>query len=239
MDNRIERIQGNNYYEYEKTKNLKVSDTGEKFSLDYKNEQLQTEAKDKGDKEESAKESAKEAGQSALQNGVRLEISNGGRMANAGKNISVTSAKPNNTASLTEQASSFIESVRTFITTAITAMKDFFDKIWNDPQPESAVQESTAEAEPSFTDSSVSTELVNDDSYSYARNVELLDREIRPYLKKGDLDQVINLLTDNGKKTIARNSNLLTYYDKNGRMVEPNASDRERILHGDKNTRKL
>ena len=239
MDNRIERIHGNNYYVYEKTKNLKVSDTGEKFSLDYKNEQLQAETEAKEDKEDSVKESAKESGQSALQNGVRLEISNGGRMANAGKNISGTAAKTNNSASLTEQVSSIIESIRTYIATAIAAVKDLFNKIWNEPETENPIQDSTAEAVSSFSDSTVPTESVNTDPNNYERDVVLLDREIRPYLKKGDLDQVINLLTDNGKKTIARNSTLLTYYDKNGRMVEPNASDRERILHGDRNTRKL
>lgn len=250
MDNRIDRINGNNYYEYEKVKNIKVSDTGEKFSLDYKNGQLQTEDKDKEDKEESAKE----AGQSTLQNGVRLEISNSGRMANAGKKVSGTAAKPKSSATLTEQASSFIESIRTFIMSAITSVKDIFDKIWNEPQPESSMQETDKEEAQISSENIAPTESVNDAyermteavyetpqeaAYAMRRKEELLDREIRPYLKNGDLDQVISLLTDNGQKTIARNSTLLTYYDKNGRMVEPNASDRERILHGDRNARKL
>ncbi len=65
-----------------------------------------------------------------------------------------------------------------------------------------------------------------------------LDREVRPYLKSGNLSQVINLVTDNGKKTVAIHSTLLTYYDRTGKVVEPNASDRERILHGDRNTRR-
>ena len=73
----------------------------------------------------------------------------------------------------------------------------------------------------------------------YRMQEALLDREIQPYLRSGDLNRVISLLTDNGKKEAARNSTLLTYYDRTGRMVEPNASDRERILHGDRNTRKL
>jgi len=59
------------------------------------------------------------------------------------------------------------------------------------------------------------------------------------YLRRGDLNQVISILTDNGKKTAAKNSTLLTYYDRTGRMVEPNASDSQRILYGDRNTRKL
>lgn len=250
MDNRIDRINGNNYYEYEKVKNIKVSDTGEKFSLNYKNEQLQTEDKDKEDKEGSAKE----AGQSTLQNGVRLEISNGGRMANAGKKISGTTAEPQNATTLTEQAASFVKSIRTFIMSAITSVKDFFNKIWNEPQPKSSIQDTDKKEIKIPSENIVPTESANsaykelqetvyetpqEAFYAMRRNEELLDREIRPYLKNGDLDQVISLLTANGQKTIAKNSTLLTYYDKNGRMVEPNASDRERILHGDRNTRKL
>ena len=65
------------------------------------------------------------------------------------------------------------------------------------------------------------------------------DREIRRHLKNGDVEQVIRLLTDNGRKTAARNSTLLTFYDKNGRLVKPDASVQQRTLYGDKNTQKL
>lgn len=253
MDNRIDRINGNNYYEYEKIKNLKVPDAGEKFSLDYKSEQFTAETKEKDDKDDAAKES----GQDALQNGVRLEISSNGRLAGsgkAGKRISGTASKTKNINTLTNQASSLIESVRAFITTTIASIKDVFNKIWNEPQPENSVQESFEEKEQDSFNGLKPTKSVNDvdkrqpetiygtpqeAAFAMQRNEALLDREIQPYLKNGDLNQVINLLTDNGRKTIARNSTLLTYYDKNGRMVEPNASDRERILHGDRNTRKL
>ena len=68
---------------------------------------------------------------------------------------------------------------------------------------------------------------------------ERRNREIQQSLRDGDMEHVINLLTDNGKKTIAKNSTLLTSYDKNGRVVEPSASDRERALYGDRNTWKL
>ncbi|MCM1038959.1 MAG: hypothetical protein NC434_06500 [Ruminococcus sp.] len=248
MDNRIERISGNNYYEYEKIKNLKVPDTEEKFSLDYKNEPFSARAKEKEEKEEEEKDPA----QAALQNGVRLELSNNGRTAGAGKTAKTApqaATDAGNAATLSGQVSSFVESIRNFITSTITAVKDFFDKIWNEPT-ESVNEISSNPPEPadmtSFADP-VSTADVTPEIYAtpqeaalaMQRNETLLDREIRPYLKSGDLDQVISLLTDNGRKTAARNSTLLTYYDKNGRMVEPNASDRERILHGDRNTRKL
>ena len=42
------------------------------------------------------------------------------------------------------------------------------------------------------------------------------------------------LASDEGKKA-ARNSDLLTYYDKRGTVVQVSPSDRQRILYGDKN----
>ena len=42
------------------------------------------------------------------------------------------------------------------------------------------------------------------------------------------------LASDEGKK-VARNSDLLTYYDKRGTVVQVSPSDRQRILYGDKN----
>ena len=65
------------------------------------------------------------------------------------------------------------------------------------------------------------------------------DKKIRKHLRSGNLDQVISLLTDDGKRSVAKNSTLLTYYDKNGKLTQINASDRERILHGDRHTKTL
>ena len=53
------------------------------------------------------------------------------------------------------------------------------------------------------------------------------------------MNRMVSLLTEDGNKTLARNSTLLTYYDKTGKIADVNVSDRERILHGDRNVRKL
>lgn len=79
----------------------------------------------------------------------------------------------------------------------------------------------------------------SDEASVLALEEERRNREIQQSLRSGDMEHVIRILTDNGRKTIAKNSTLLTSYDKNGRVVEPNASDRERALYGDKNTWKL
>lgn len=65
------------------------------------------------------------------------------------------------------------------------------------------------------------------------------DEKIRKHLRSGNLEQVISLLTDDGKRAVAKNSTLLTYYDKNGKLTQINASDRERILHGDRHVKTL
>ncbi|MCM1253065.1 MAG: hypothetical protein NC321_09605 [Clostridium sp.] len=252
MDNRIDRIDGNKYYEYTKVKNLNVPDTDEKFSLDYRQDGLQTETKEKRDKDKAEK--AQEEKQPKVQDGVRLDISNGARTAAA--SASKTAAKTTSGMQAVFSISSIFKPVQDFINTAVAAVKEFFYKIWNDPQPEvidtADIDKENADAAESIAAQSTDAEEMTDDTMSsatvqtpyesesdYRMKEAVLDRKIQPYLRSGDLNQVINLLTDNGKKEAARNSTLLTYYDRNGRMVEPNASDRERILYGDRNTRKL
>ena len=260
----VNRIDGNNYYDYQKLKNVNIPDASEKFSLDYKQNELQSEAKEKKDKAENAVDEQK---LSSDKSGVKLELSSRGQSVAAGKSY-IGLSKPETKA----ESQSLVDAIRTFVSTAIEAVKDFFYKLWYDePKPEDAgsieamgsdalgseflksesAEQSAAieESEPGDLSDFAKTALMEDQSGSnmqeidagtaYRMDVEKRHREIQPYLRKGDINQVINLLTDDGRKTIARNSSLLTYYDKNGRMVEPNASDRERILHGDGNVRKL
>ena len=240
MSNRIDRIDGNRYYEYTKIKNLNVSDADEKFSLDYKQDGMQAEKEKKKDKTEEGQERE----QPEVHQGVRLDISNNARAsaASAKKEQVNTSEKPFFTTSPLE----FLTSIKEIVTTAIASIKDFFYKIWNDPQPEVSNTNVTIQEENSLSEAIEQnsmplsqSETQYESESDYRMQEALLDREIQPYLRSGDLNQVISLLTDNGKKEAARNSTLLTYYDRTGRMVEPNASDRERILHGDRNTRKL
>lgn len=272
----VNKIDGNNYYKYSKLNNVNIPNTDEKFSLDYKQDELQSNPKNKKEKEVSDEEKKKAAERS----GVRLELSGSGQAAATDRRKSAEQVKHQSAVA----QSSLLESIQTFFETAIAAVKDFFYKLWNDPQPEDAAQASSEIAESienakiteaienaeiigntNITDMSEMTDVLTksepvgtaaqvetagilsgtsegmerDALAAYRRNEERLNREIQPYLRNGDLNQVISLLTDNGKKTTARNSTLLTYYDRNGRMVEPSASDRERILYGDRNTRKL
>lgn len=246
MVNRID----DNYITYTKTKNVNIPNTGEKFSLNYNQEELQTKDNEKKDK---ADKSEKERKDAAEQNGVRLELSNNGKTSSVDRLKTTETSKEQASAS----GQSIVDLLREIVTTAISAVKDFFYKVWNEPAKtnETVDAEDSGEITESMTmaeSAELSTEqlkeaeeqntqdaTVQDTAIVQKMNEERLDREIQPYLRKGDLNQVISLLTDNGKKTVAMNSTLLTYYDRNGKMVEINASDRERILRGDRNTKKL
>ena len=90
--------------------------------------------------------------------------------------------------------------IRDFLQQAVSAIKDFFYKIWNDVPAEEKV------------------EKASQDTRKAPVTAEELTKDI---------------------KYVARNSDLVTYYDRSGKLVQPNASDKERILHGDRNVKKL
>lgn len=241
MVNRID----DNYITYEKKKNVNIPKTDEKFSLNYNQKELQTNDSEKKGKTDKSEKDRKDA---AEQSGVRLELSSNGKTSSVDRLKTAETAK----AQASESGQSIVDMLREIVTTAISAVKDFFYKIWNEPdntiestdvEDSEVIAESIAMAESAEIAEEQSKEttenIIQDPAETRKMNEERLDREIQPYLRKGDLNQVISLLTDNGKKTVAMNSTLLTYYDKNGKMVEINASDRERILRGDRNVKRL
>ncbi len=64
------------------------------------------------------------------------------------------------------------------------------------------------------------------------------DARILNALKSGDHKNFRSLLSEDGKRTPARNSSLLTYYDARGNLISPDASVQQRVLHGDRGSMK-
>lgn len=248
----VNKIDGNSYYDYAGPKKVNIPNTGEQFSLGYEKDGLQAEAKDKNEV------AGQEKQQAAEQSGVRIELSSKGME----KQRQAEATKRPSDSSLT----SLLETIRTVLTAAVAAVKDIFSKIWNDPQPEDALKDISETADIADTlkgaeAASITEDMQGADAAGAIRVTEIIettgvmdaaeyaaasrtdaensDREIRKHLRNGDVEQVIRLLTDNGRKTAARNSSLLTFYDKNGRVVKPDASVQQRALYGDKNTQKL
>ncbi len=220
----VNRVDGNYYNDYSQMKSVNtVSDNGEKFSLDYRQENLQSEETEKEDQHSKAAKARKEA---AERNGVKLELS---------KDAAPAATKWDKTQAVKEQPTSetksLFVSIQEVFTDIMQYVKDFFYKIWND-----AAETETVDAQDNVTDEE-SFEATLQENLRRTQSTE--EELLKKALHTGDLPQVIDILTENGTKTIAKNSTLLTYYDKNGRVVEPSASDRERILHGDRGSRKL
>lgn len=212
-------------------KPAKNAESQEKFSLDRQKEQEYTAKKE--EKGEDKKLHEKPGARSKTLDGVKLELSGG----------SDTQQREQSQKVQPSSGTSFLSIVKSLL----TAVKDFFYRVWNDEPAEPFSEDVTPEEAERYTEeyyamkgiSPEHTELPvetpqNHEAYQAAR-----DEKIRGHLRTGNLDQVISLLTDDGRKSVAKNSTLLTYYDKSGKLTQINASDRERILHGDRNVRKL
>ena len=128
----INKVDGNNYNIYTKQKKIEVSDTGEKFNLsDQKNESA---PEAKGKKEVPDQERQQEVERS----GVRLQLSTGGREADRQSQAKASKTQSENVQGRT----SLLETVRAYIVTFITAVREFFYTIWDDPQKEETRQDS-------------------------------------------------------------------------------------------------
>lgn len=237
-------------------KPTKNAESQEKFNLN--RQKAQEYAAKKEEKGEDKKLHEKPGVHDKFKDGVRLELSGG---INAEKTLAKNDAS--------EAQSTFGKAVLSILQSLLDGIRDFFYRIWNDSPAEAFSEEVTPEEAERYTEEyyamkglsperteaeGVPPEAAVQDReitlpgteseqvetpQSYAAAQAARDAKIQGHLRSGDLEQVISLLTDDGRRTVAKNSNLLTYYDKSGKLTQINASDRERILHGDRNMRTL
>ena len=261
----INRVNGNDYYDYSKLKMPDAADktgNGEKFSLNYQRAQEEKEDEEKKDQADAGKDAkipGRDGQRTIMQSGVRLELS--------GNAKSVSDIKRGNTTQTQSAGQGLLDTIRSWITVFTQAIKDFFYKIWNDESPENnavnaGTTDNAAEAQDAEAAFSENVQTGTGDperlteEYLALKNLENLrnpeeaarlqlqheadkNKEIQKYLRSGNLEQVLNIVTQNGRKTMAKNSTLLTYYDRTGKITPLSASDQERILHGDRNVKKL
>lgn len=186
----IDRVENAVSYDYPKINDSKLhsgaSGTGEKFQLDYQE-------KDKKTEEE----------------GVKLTLSDNGydKLEASRKHTYESFYQRKETPIKNESIgeNSLVKSIRGFVEKVLLAVKDIFQKIWND-----------SETLPEETN----TEKAEEKQYS---EFDKLKKDAEDFLNSAE-----------GKKA-AKNTDLLTYYDRRGTVISVNASDRQRILYGDKN----
>ena len=244
----VNRVNGNDYYDYSKLKMPDASDktaNGEQFGLAYQRAQEETEQKDEKDKAEAIDVSGLDMQRTVLQGGVRLELS--GSVKPDVKQENLQQSQP--------ASQGLLDAVKSWITTFVQLVREFVYRIWNDQAPQEdttlhedvSVQDETVEStEPErLSEEYLALKRLDGLRNPEAAAGEILaheakrEDEIQKLLRSGDMEKVLSLVTENGRKTIAKNSTLLTYYDRTGKITPLSASDQERILHGDRNTRNL
>lgn len=245
-------------YDYSRQKPTQVSGDSEKFSLDHqKKEDLSPKREEKGEDKKLHEKT----------NGARLQEKSGVKLELSGSGAKLASKREKQTAYAPVDnafGNALWDSVRDTLRKLTQYVKDILYRIWNDspaevssidvtPEeaeryteeyytlkresaPKDITEEQESAADKKLAETNELTDLVE---LSNPVNNTNKDTEIQKYLRSGNLEQVLSLLTDNGKRTIAKNSTLLTYYDKSGRLTSINPSDKERILHGDRHSKSL
>ena len=244
MTNMVNKVNGNDYYDYTKLKMPDAADkTGgsDQFGLAYQRAQEETDENDKKDKPDELGAVQTGRPRTVMQSGVKLELSGNAQTRDAAKGDSVRRTRP--------AGQGLLDTVRSWVATFVQAVRELLYKIWNDqaPQEDVSVQDTTAETdEPERLSEEYlalkNLEELQNPEAAATRQIERetkREKEIQKLLRSGDMERVISLVTENGQRAMAKNSTLLTYYDRSGRIAPLSASDQERILHGDRNTRKL
>lgn len=211
-------------YDYSsQLKPAKNAEGQEKFSLDRQKEQTVPEKKEEKGEDKKLHE---KPGVDIRKQGVRLELSGKGMQGSEAEEGAVSGDKT---------ADARPGSVVSFFKGLLQSVRDFLYQIWNEPSSETVISEDvTPEEAERYTQEYYKIKGIDPEEQEAER-----DEKIRRQLRSGNLEQVMSLLTDDGRRTMAKNSTLLTYYDKSGKLTQLNASDRERILHGDRHVRKL
>ena len=175
--------------------------------------------------------------------GVILDLS--GKTAGKKKEAEAVRRKP---------ASFWTDTLRRLIHPLVRWIKDFWESDRPDPteagaqasemsaasDPEQAADGTLASGDdlPPLDGLGMDDGRVNDERLDDLEAEELkaiADKAVR----SGNLRQIEQYVTRNGTKRLAHHSDLLTYYDRRGKFVEIDETEKHRVLFGDKHVLKL
>lgn len=221
----VNKVDGQKYYEYTKVNRQKRETTDSpEFHLNPEKQGVIYEKSPEKKKasQAAAKEETDRSSQGREQGGVKLEISRQGQEQ--------AKKEGQGTAALTGQ-------LRELAQKAVTFLKGLWDKIWNDPPKEKEVEFPVVLAERMEEAQEASKEpkphpLEQKDSLAWSIYTQ---EEIRAIFRRGDQKEIQDFLSQHGERHLAKNSDLLTQYDRRGSIVGIDRSDKELILHGNKN----
>ena len=112
------------------------------------------------------------------------------------------------------------------------AIKNFFLSIWygsDKPADGEKASDGSAEADKA-PDAGFAEAEADEDFSADASGDDDREERIRAAIAGNDPDALVDELTEGGKKHPARNTTLLTHYDRRGRLVKPSEAEAGRIL---------
>ncbi|MCR4617176.1 MAG: hypothetical protein K5669_03185 [Lachnospiraceae bacterium] len=147
---------------------------------------------------------------------------------------------------ITSTANMIWENIKDFFVSLWKNVRKIFGNLWDSKpiadglekmSPDNA-KEKTGDFDKNISPSG--TEAVADSTLSSIESLETArDESIKKALKEGDKERFKSLISEEGKKYPARNTDMLTTYNSRGRINEISASDQNKILRGDRGARKL
>lgn len=237
----IDRVGNGAGYTYsqinEKKVNTSAAGTGEKFQLDYGKEGAIYEPSSEALKKQQAEKKSQKPltdPAKAEEEGVRLTLSS-----------TASVSERENKATETARSEGIFDAVTNIVNKVFEAIKGFFSSIWNDTPQETVGADETAEetqleatASEKVGEGATASEKVGEGATASERADEepaiLSESKPKTRFEMAKAEAEAFLASAEGKK-VARNSDLLTYYDKHGSVISVSPSDRQRILYGDKN----
>lgn len=241
----IDPIRDPAYHDYQNKKlSKKVSGANTekgKFNLDYAEEGVLYEPSSDEEKETPGAEK-KQAG--SFQASAALEL----------RELTETDSAPAKKAA--DSQPSLTDSLRTFFARAKQMLRRLWSTIWESApakkddvvtDEELHAAKDAAADEPTEPAGSVTLQADNSATVNNSEGKKNgaqdtlhagNDARILNALKSGNHKNFRSLLSEDGKRTPARNSSLLTYYDAKGNLISPDASVQQRVLHGDRGSMK-
>lgn len=126
--------------------------------------------------------------------------------------------------------------VKSFVSGLIKNIRQIFGNLWDSKPLGDGIESINKKSSANNTNNNLpsSRKPASIDELEASR-----DEGIRKALNSGNKDEFRSLISENGKRRPAKNTSMLTTYDSRGKIVSLNPSDENKILHGDRGSKKF
>jgi hypothetical protein len=152
---------------------------------------------------------------------------------------------------ISETANQIWKGIQDFFVSLWNNIRKIFGNLWDSKPISEGLEDMSINLTPGKKDQAAKSNVANPSAESFEADgasvslstVDSLessrDEKIKKALKDQDRDLFRALISEGGAKTPARSTDMLTTYTAKGTLKEIDPSDQNKILHGDRGTRKL